>query len=104
MTLKDDIKKDIQNVFMNEEEFAEQHEFDGDLVTCIVDDDLLKQNKLKSETYKGTKMIHVPKCQLKGVPIPYGDFVTFDGRSYTVTDVDNNAGMVTITLDTNRSL
>ena len=82
---------------------ADKSVFDGYLIVCIVDDDLLKQNKLKSETYKGTKMIHVPKCQLKGVPIPYGDFVTFDGRSYTVTDVDDNAGMLTITLDINRS-
>lgn len=101
MTLKEEIFKDIDNVFMNEDEFADKHEFDGEIITCIVDDDLLIENQKKSELFKGDKIIHVAKDSLKGMPIANSTFITFDREYYKVIDVSDNMGMLTITLEKN---
>lgn len=103
MSFLDDVENDLNNVFMNAEEFATEHEFDGKTITCVVDDDLLAQNKLKSGEglYKGVKTFHVSTKQLEGQPAVDGRF-SFDNEYYYVTDCLENAGMYTITLSKNK--
>lgn len=105
MSFSDELISDL-DVFFNEEEFAETHEFDGDNIQCVIDDDLLQENKLKSTDgiYKGVKMFHVKASQLKGKPITNGDKLTFDGEYYYVTDCVDTNGVYTITLSANKEV
>lgn len=104
MNFLDELENDLNNTFMNAEEFATTHEFDGKSIICVVDDDALTQNKMKHSegTYKGVKVIHVSSSQLEGKPAVDGRF-TFDGEYYYVSDCKENCGMYTITLSKNKS-
>ena len=99
MSFKDDILSDLDNVFFNLNEFATEHTFDGKAIVCVLDDDLLEENRLKSSTgiYKGVKMFHVSKNQLEGRPAIGGRFA-FDDENYFVSDCKETDGMYTITL------
>lgn len=99
MTFKDEIANDLSE-FFNEDEFADYHNIEGDNVLCIVDDDSLQQQKIKSATgtYTGTKLIHVKRTALKGRPAVDARLL-FDGKTYTVKDCIDNDGMLSITLD-----
>lgn len=100
MTFKDIISTDIKNVFLNLDEFGETHTIEGAEVTCIVDDDTLQQQAIKSATgtYLGKKLIHVARADLLGRPA-VGANLKFDGKTYTVKDCINNDGILSITLD-----
>lgn len=103
MGFLEDMDKDLDEVFMNSEEFSTTHEFDGKPITCVVDDDLNAQNKQKTVDglYKGVKTFHVSAKQLEGKPAIDGRF-SFDGEFYYITDCLDNAGMYTITLSKNK--
>lgn len=105
MTFKNVIEKDIKKTFINVQEFSTIHTFDRQPVNCIVDDDKLVEQTLKSVvgTYKGVKMIHIAQSDLKGRP-KNGAKVEFDNKMYTITDCIDNDGILTITLDINKAL
>lgn len=100
MSLKDELENDLSE-FLNEDEFAEIHNIEGENIVCIVDDDSLQQQKIKSAagTYVGKKLIHVKRTALKGRPAVDARLL-FDGKHYTVKDCIDNDGMLSITLDT----
>lgn len=100
MSLRDEILSDLHEVFMNEDEHATLHTIDGKEILCIVDDDKLSDNKIKSGTYKGTKMVHVPLLDLEGLYVE-GAHIEFDGEPYIVSEVIDSDGMITLTLDIN---
>jgi len=99
MGFKEDVENDI-SFFLNSEEFAEPHNFEGVNIPCIVDDDALQQQKIKSAsgTYVGKKLIHVKRADLKGRPAVDAR-ILFDGKPYTVKDCIDNDGILSITLD-----
>lgn len=99
MSFKDEIADDLA-IFLDEEEFAETHNIEGKDVVCIVDDDALQEQKIKSATgtYTGKKLIHVKGTALEGRPAVDGKLF-FDGKPYTVKDCIDNNGMLSITLD-----
>lgn len=39
MSFKDQLANDIEKVFLNDEDFAEEHEIEGTLVTCVLNSD-----------------------------------------------------------------
>ena len=100
MSFKDLVKNDISNVFMNIDEFGETHNIDGEDVTCIVDDDKLKENAIKSGTYKGEKLIYVPLTSLQGRYVQ-GARIELDGDTFYVSDTAEDMGMITLTLTKN---
>lgn len=103
MNFKDCINSDINSVFFNLNEFANVHTLDGAEIRCIVDDDRLNEQTLKSAqgTYMGVKLIHVPKTELKGRP-KQGARLEFDGKIYTVESCIEDDGVFSITLDTTK--
>lgn len=103
MTLKEDIIKDIDSVFLNLDDFAEEHSFDNNNILCVVDEETLNAQKLKDAkgTYVGSKLIYVNVNQLKGKPVN-GARIKFDDTYYFVTKVVENYGMYSITLDVNK--
>ena len=100
MSFKDLVENDISNVFMNIDELGETHNIDGEDITCIVDDDKLKENAIKSGTYKGEKLIYVPLTSLQGLYVQ-GAKISFDGEDFYLADVANDMGMITLTLTKN---
>lgn len=104
MTFNELVQKDI-NIFLNPGEFSTEHTFDGQKLNCIVDDDKLSEQNLKNAigTYKGNKLLHIARADLKGRP-KNGARVEFDKKIYTVTDCVENDGIFTITLDINKAL
>ena len=105
MTFKDALQRDM-NVFFNSDEFAEPHNLGGIDVMCIVEEKRnVKNGGRHSEIYDDS--LHVSDFQvvvyvkdgLLEVP-PIGSMLTLDGTLYYVYGMQNEAGMVSITLGT----
>lgn len=99
MTLKDEIAEDIYNVFLNEDDFGEEHTVDGNTIKCMFDDDKLTERQ-------GSNELAVSDSSLllfaKSVDLPprkvSGERLTIDGKNYVVDDWKENLGMSEIVL------
>lgn len=100
MNFKDQLKKDMKNVFFNTGEFAEIHNVSGKDVPVIIDDDLFKE-KYKTVETEGVvisgKVIFIQKEHLKGEP-KTGRNLKIDGKDYEIMDVSLKNNMYEIDL------
>lgn len=107
---KDAIAADIHNTFINDFEFAEEHDINGELVTCVVDEN--KINDLNARQSMGTGyvdgvfvkqvLIFVAEADLPRAPVR-GELIRLDGERYLVDDVATNSGMLEIRIEANES-
>jgi hypothetical protein len=97
---KDFLANDL-NTFFNLEEFSEIHNIDGNDITIVPDDDLLKERQIKSAggTYVGDLLFYVRKSDWGPRPAIGSQVVKFDQERYRVTDYQENSGVCTITLE-----
>lgn len=104
MNFKEQLALD-NKVFLNLDEFADLHTFDGKEVTCIVDDDYVDQQNVKAGlgTVAGIKCIHLSLSELPGKPVADA-IISFDGKNYTIQKVINNEGILTITMLSNQGV
>ncbi len=108
MTFKEQLKVDNRNVFLNPEEFADIHTINGKDMPCSVDNyELLEREKhLKGEhsdgVYKKQLMIFVNAEDFGALPA-IGRLVTFDKKSYVVTDAVDESGIYSITMELNKT-
>lgn len=107
MTFKEQLQADLDSVFFNENEFAEEHDFNGDIVPVIMDNDELLKLELRKEVdtdgiFSGKIMFFVQDKLLSFEPFTE-QYVTFDGKPYTVTDVKHDNGVYTVVIEANRS-
>lgn len=103
MSFKDELLKDIDNIFLNLEDFGETHIIDGKSVVCMLDDDALKMRQ-------GSNDLSVSESSLllfaKESDLPRkaaGDTVTINGRIYIIDDWKVNLGVAEIVLHQNIS-
>lgn len=103
MTLKDEIANDINNVFLNINDFAEPHNIDGKEILCILDDETLKtrQGSAEIEIDESTLLLFakvgdLPKKKKGGILI-------IDHKPYIIDDWNVNFGMAEIALHQNVS-
>jgi hypothetical protein len=103
MTFKDEITNDIDNVFLELEEFAETHLVDGKEIRCVLDDEALK-------TRQGSAEIGIDESTLllfaKIEDLPKrkkGGFLKVDHKIYIIDDWKVNFGMAEIALHQNIS-
>lgn len=101
MSLKDEIEKDIDNVFLDLGDFADTHLVEGRDILCVLDAETLK-------TRQGSAEITVDESTLllfaKESDLPKRQKVlNIDHKDYLVDDWKINAGMVEIALHQNRS-
>lgn len=87
---------------MNVKEFGEVRLIDGEEVAIIIDDDLLQKRKSLSSNpadgvYNATFLFHVLKADLKKKPVVKAE-MKVDKRTFTVSDVQEDDAMYTITL------
>ena len=102
MNFKDQIALD-RAIFLNSDEFGELHIIDGMQLSVVLDDYELQKRKAKAEYgYNGSLIFYVSKSALGSVPA-IGQIMNFDGEIWRVMDVQDDAGLLTITLESNMS-
>jgi hypothetical protein len=94
MDFKDVIAADIDNVFFETKEFAENVMIDGKSVPIILDDDALQG---KSDVYamglaEGERLIFIKEKDLHRLPQP-GEQMTIDNKQWYVRHAVSNAGV-----------
>lgn len=101
--LKDVIKSDL-DLFLNTDEFAEEHKIDGILIKVVIDAEGLAENQ------KGTRMaisestlkFFAKTSDLGKVRLP-GQKISFDNKLYIVDAWDENMGMTSVFLSDGRN-
>ena len=99
---KDLVQSDVEDVFLNSEEFAEEHVINGDKVRCILD-------KVINETHSEDSYVGVFVNQLKiyvrtgDILTPEeGDLIQVDGSNHIVQSVSEEMGVLVIVADANK--
>ncbi len=102
MNFKDMIQSDLDFVFFNSEEFAESHNINGKVVSCIVDNDrLIERSKKEFDgIYVGELLIFVRKEEIKG-KLSQGMPLIYDNRQMNIFSVREDEGMYEIILNAN---
>lgn len=104
MSLKTNILEDIDNVFLNMNDFGEEHIIDGKPVVCMFDDDALKIRSGSNElsVSESTLLLFAKESNLPKRKVA-GDEILIDGRIYIVDDWKVNFGVAEIVLHQNVS-
>lgn len=107
-SFKEQIGKDITDVFLNKEEFSDVHTIDGKAMTVQVDDNeaierQMREVKPNTEgVYVKQKLIYVSEAEFGDLPF-IGRLLRLDGKLYRVVDAASEAGIHSITLEANKS-
>jgi len=107
MGFKEQLQEDMNTVFFNPEEFAEQHLINGDNVNIVVDNDTLAEFFTRKQVhveqiFTDSIMFYVRKCDLGFEPVP-GQYINYDGCGYLITDVKTDDDSYTIVLGANEA-
>jgi hypothetical protein len=108
VSLKDLIQSDINDVFMNPDDFCDFHRIEGHRILCSIDSDSLisvsegaadmaadmGMNESTIKIYASTSALLEIGVSYRG----YGASIEFDGRLYTVMSWFENKGMTEITM------
>jgi hypothetical protein len=105
-TFKEQLEKDLDSIFFNLDEFAENHLIDGNEIPIVVDNDKIIELSLGKmvETrgiFTDDKMFFVLKKYLDYEPVA-GQHMNFDGEIYPISDVKEDFGGYTIILSGNQ--
>ena len=106
MSFHDQVAADIDNVFLNTEEFGEQHNLNGVECLAVISGDISKKRStLASRNFDGLHgdfiAVTTKKASLKSLPAQGQNF-KLDGKLYKVDDCTDDMGMLTILLGTYR--
>lgn len=108
MSFKDVLKNDIKQVFLNFEEFGEEHKINGETVLIIIDENELTEREkrirrgIDVELHKKQLLFYVAAEDFGPMPAP-GWILNLDGKEYGVTEADNENGIYSISLEAKRS-
>ena len=96
---KDMVASDIDSVFLNLDELGEEHEIDGNIITCIIDEDGLldRQGGATWAVGQSSKTLYA-KCDDLPDRKGYGSELMVDGVPYMINTWYENSGMATISL------
>lgn len=103
MSLKNLIASDIDDVFINTDDFCDEHLIEGVKVNCSIDNDEMASLSGGEEFGIGESVLRVfAKTEdLSGAGLSYegyGSHIEVDGQIYTVTSWFENKGMTEIRL------
>lgn len=103
MTFKEELLEDIDNIFLNLDEFGERHLVDGKTIICMLDDDSLKLRQGSNELSisDSSLLLFAKKSDLPRKVV--GDDILIDGKVYIVDDWKVNLGMAEVVLHRNVS-
>lgn len=107
MSFKDIVRSDIDNVFMNPDEFGTMHTVNGKRMVVVIDNNELIErakriNSHMDGMYVKSTLIYVKAKDFGALP-QVGGAVDLDGKTFRVTDATNEDGLYSIHLEANRS-
>ena len=111
MTFKEQIALDNIKVFMNFDEFADIHIVNGAEMLCIVDNNEMidrekryqyKRSLYADGVYIKTLLIYVRAEDFGPLPA-VGRVITFDKKSYIISDAINEDGIYSLLLEANKT-
>ena len=99
MTLKEEMEKDRDKVFLNIDDFADEHMINNVAVMCVFDDEELTERQGSNElAVSDSSAVLFGKCEDLPPKMPAGKVINIDGKTYTVDDWKENFGMAEIAL------
>ena len=101
MSFKEVVEDDIIDIFLDDYEFADEHEIGGNLTKAVVDTDNLV--RLKGSDIIGTTeadMIIFAKTSDLPKILKNGSVLNVDGNEMTITDIRKAMGMTELSLKT----
>ncbi|MBO5968605.1 MAG: hypothetical protein J6S14_08930 [Clostridia bacterium] len=104
MGFKDQVRADLDAVFLNLDEFAELHRVEGVKIAVVVDNDQL--NKLKKGQIIGlveADILLMGKESDFPDDLDPGRLLNFDGREMLIVNSGKDMGMVEVALSQNRT-
>lgn len=104
---KDQVQKDIQNTFLNIDEFSDVHVINGSEMAVQVDNiEQIEREKRSGKTtdgiYTQQKLFYVRAEDFGPLP-KQGSLLRFDKKMFKVADAIEEDGVYSITLEANRS-
>lgn len=99
MSFSEDIFDDIDELFFDQDFFCTLHNFDGEDIVVIVDDDYLEQQnkKWKDEVDKNSVLLFVKESDMKR-KLSVNSAVLFDRKDYFVHVISKQNGVWKILL------
>lgn len=103
---KDMVKEDISSVFLNDLEFADEHEVNGKTMRLIIDNNeqIEREKRLNQHMdgiYVKQLLVFLSAADFGKLP-KHGALLILDGKDYRVTDAIDEMGVYSITLEANR--
>ena len=100
MSFAELVEADIASVFLNPDEYGEEHIIDGKKVICVIDRDSDAPTEMRG-VYSNTVRVF---CKSSDINFPKTKrVVKIDGSEHLVVHVSNEFGMTVITAEENRS-
>lgn len=101
MSFKNEVANDLLGVFLNAEEFAEEHRVEGKVILCVVETNRLVGNNDGQEygLAQADFVIHAKTADLPPRKAA-GALLNLDGRELTVGTWDELDGITVVTLYT----
>lgn len=97
---KDFVAQDVNGLFLNLDEFAEQHNINGKVVKCIIDTDVNAGAKVTLEgVFINTKTVYVASDDID-MPVE-GELFKIDGSMHFVRSVSDEDGIYAVTVSEN---
>lgn len=102
-TFKEQILKDIDDVFADTDEFFEEHVVNGKKMPVMVDGnenaERTKFQKAYHEGNKAKKLLIYVKASDFGKLSAHGNRIVIDGSEFLVSDAINETGLYSITME-----
>ncbi|MEW4411535.1 hypothetical protein [Clostridium sp. AN503] len=104
------LQRDVKRVFLNPEEFGEEHLVGNRKMTIIIDDiEMIEREKrqkgqqeYRQGIYKKQVLFYVSGQEFGRLPA-LGRSLELDGKAYIITDAVDEAGIYSISLEAVRS-
>lgn len=108
-SFKAQVAADISSVFLNDIEFADEHELNGKTLKVIIDDnELVERDKAQLMStsidgiHKTRRLIYVSESDFGSRPAP-GMIVTLDGKPFRAKNCTAEAGILGIEIEAIKS-
>ncbi len=94
MSLKDIIESDINDIYLNLEDFGEKHVIDGREITWVEDSDELKARQGSNDlSVTDSSLLFFAKSDQFPKQKPIGEKLIIDGRVHVIDDWKSNFGV-----------
>ena len=98
---KDFVAQDVSRVFINLNEFAEEHDINGCLIPCVIDTNVTLEAEASLEgVFLNAVTIHLPEFALEVCPVE-GEVLSLDESLHIVRSVSRESGVLVIVAEAN---